>query len=197
MAIIHPVQNANGAQAVQSALHHLALGSQLPHGIESAPALATSQGHRCYVFSLEQLSRGDDLSAATLAAMRYLLVSNSASLADVEFTEHPGGQLEFASLNLGPMANATLDALTQLEQDTAVRANDYELRLLKIPSMHLVAVWLHHSQREDLVFPIAPTPAAVAAHRRYTESELLAALAPEAQRLLKAFRSDPSGSLAR
>ncbi len=52
---------------------------------------------------------------------------------------------------------------------------DYELRLLKVPAVYLVALWLHGGN-EDILIPLGQPPAGLKKNRPYTEAGIIRAL---------------------
>ena len=107
-------------------------------------------------------------------------------LASVELAGDAG---ESPLLNGGPYVAATATAIDELERLPEVAAGDYELRLLKVPALHVAAAWLVGGHR--LVVPLAPAPSFLEAGHRYTEEEFVAALREPAQRALAS--QAPSG----
>ena len=56
-----------------------------------------------------------------------------------------------------------------------VAGADYELRLLKVPAVYLVALWLHRGG-EDILIPMGDPPGSLKANRPYSEADVIAAL---------------------
>ena len=52
---------------------------------------------------------------------------------------------------------AIRQALTTAQADPRVRAHDFEARLLRIPALKLLALWLHASGASDLFIPVTRT----------------------------------------
>ena len=48
-------------------------------------------------------------------------------------------------------------ALTAAQADPRVRAHDFEARLLRVPALKLLAIWLHADGTNDLFIPVAKT----------------------------------------
>jgi hypothetical protein len=135
--------------------------------------------HRVFAVPRDALIRGDLLAAATPVAWRYLIVNQDSAVASAELIERPSGELVFSELNHGAFAQGTADVLNAAEQLDEVRERDFELRLLRIPSVYFVALWLR-SDSADLILPLAPAPAGLEAGRRYTPDEILSVLRPRA-----------------
>ena len=50
--------------------------------------------------------------------------------------------------------------------------NDYEVRLLSIPALYVMALWLH-GEADDLLLPMPPTNEILDAKKVYTPADLL------------------------
>ncbi len=147
--------------------------------------LALVAPHRIYTAGLgDLLDRG--LGGAAQTGWRYLVGDAERVLASVELAGDAG---ESPLLNGGPYVAATATAIDELERLPEVAAGDYELRLLKVPALHVAAAWLVGGHR--LVVPLAPAPSFLEAGHRYTEEEFVAALREPAQRALAS--QAPSG----
>jgi hypothetical protein len=83
-------------------------------------------------------------------------------------------ELEFLGLTHGPFTAATIEALTAAEKFPTVAKSDYELRLLKVPSVYLVALWLHGD--DDILVPMASPPGGLKKNRAYSEGQVIKAL---------------------
>lgn len=130
-----------------------------------------AQPHRVYVVREDALKNGEWLAAAEPSTWRYLLIEKDAGFAAVELIER-NGALTFAAMEEGPFVQSTIDVLVRAERLDDVRRGDFELRLLKIPSRYLVALWLHSDAR-DLLLPLPPAPSGVEAARACTPDELI------------------------
>ena len=67
------------------------------------------------------------------------------------------GTHEVSHFNEGPFETATDNTVKTLHDLPELRAADYELRLLRIPALYMVALWLHMTAG-DLLVPLAPSP---------------------------------------
>jgi len=147
--------------------------------------LALVAPHRIFTAGLDVLlERG--LEAAAPAGWRYLVADRDRIVASAEVAGDSG---EAPLLNGGPYVGSTAAAIGELERLPPVTAGDFELRLLKVPALYVVAAWLVGEQR--LVVPLAPAPSFLEPGRPYTEEEFVAALREPARRVLAA--EGPSG----
>lgn len=141
--------------------------------------------HRMYTLRLDALlERG--LAGASFTGWRFLVLDRERVVASTELAGDSG---ESPLMNGGPYVASTAAAIDELERLPEVAAGDFELRLLKVPGLHVVAAWLAGDQR--LAVPLAPAPGFLEAGRPYTEPEFAAALREPAERVLSA--EGPSG----
>jgi hypothetical protein len=76
------------------------------------------------------------------------------------------------------------EALLKAEQLPQVKKQDYEPRLLDIPGILFVAVWLHRKS-DDIIIPLPNTFGRWNAYQPYSESQMIKLLKPEAKKKLK------------
>ena len=144
--------------------------------------LSHSEPHPVFYVPLDALAGGKLLDAATQASWRYLLVQDDAAIAEAELSAGRRGAkgagakaLEFLGLTQGPFTAATIEALAAAEQLPQVAAADYELRLLKVPAVYLIALWLHGA-KDDILVPMGDPPGGLKKNRAYTEAAVIKAL---------------------
>jgi len=120
--------------------------------------LAAALPHRVYTLRSTDVVRGRNLQRARLAAWGFLIEYGTRTLAAIEFSCNILGQnLRFASLDTGPFAKGTADAVGVVEQLEEVQESSFELRVLKAPSVYCVALWLRNLDAgDDIVLPIMP-----------------------------------------
>jgi hypothetical protein len=144
-----------------------------------------------YVLALDELREGRGLEAARSIGWRYLVESDSSDqpLALAETVALPDGSQTFAHLNYGPFVAGTAVALRAAEQTTAI---DAEIRLLHVPALYFVALWLQDSGGPVLI-PVAPAPPGIVANRSYPARELLDVLTTRARALPVITAEDDRG----
>jgi hypothetical protein len=178
-----------GGEAVLAAnVTDLMRAKRLPHGMKAEmqpEELTHSEPHPVYVATLDDLAAGKLLGAAKQTGWRYLLVHSDAAVAEAELTagrrpakgakrpQHK--ELEFAGLTHGPFTGATIDGLHAAERLPQIAKADYELRLLKVPAVYLVALWLHGGS-EDILVPLGQPPGGLKKNKAYTEAGVIRAL---------------------
>jgi hypothetical protein len=177
-----PPPPSRGLEIVTAALESL-LSTQSP----AARALAISPEddagtrlsavapHLVYFVGLDDVAQGRMLSAARPTSWRYILLKGDNAYAAAEVTIDEDGKVgDFSYVDRGPFAENIVAAVELAEITETARGGDYELRLLSVPALYLVALWLHGT--DDLILPLAPTPGGLEAERVYTEEQVLSEL---------------------
>ncbi|HJQ40785.1 MAG TPA: hypothetical protein VKB93_26910 [Thermoanaerobaculia bacterium] len=126
--------------------------------------------HQVFTATLTDVLERRVLAAAQATSWRDVAGTSAAEVAPRE------GEYVLTSINEGPFATATHDALDRARQ----LEGDYELRVLTIPSLYLFALWLHGEN--DVVIPMDPAPTGLNANEPYNEVRLTEALRPLAER---------------
>jgi hypothetical protein len=145
----------------------------------SAPAeLSMEAPHQVYTLGLDQLVSGSGLASVRAGGWRYLLRRDKETVASAQTMTDATGAPVFAQFNSGPFVQSTADALQRAEQVAGARGGEpFEPRLLHVPALHAMALWLHGGRyAEDVVIPLKPAPAPVQPDRQYSVDEYLAAL---------------------
>jgi hypothetical protein len=116
--------------------------------------------HPIYTAEAADLADNGRLDRAILVAWRYLLADPSGPVAAAEVSLDPEGNPQFSHLNRGPFVAALPDAVRAAAALEPVQQQDFELRVIRIPSVYEMAVWLRNLQAgEDLFVPMKPGPA--------------------------------------
>ncbi|MFJ7282249.1 hypothetical protein [Pseudomonas sp. NPDC099000] len=197
MQLTYPKAPSNGVQtlrpALQAALQTQGFGINRQFANATASKISLSEAYRGYSLSLEDVSQGKGLKDAKIGDWHYLVFSDGVTIANAQLAD-VRGHVEFASLNHGAMAAATVGALKLAEQSPQLQGKTVELRVLFVSALHLVAIWLHAGD-SDVLIPIEPTPKELAVTRLYSEAALLALLKPVADQAKQRFDADTSGLL--
>ncbi|HTS23306.1 MAG TPA: hypothetical protein VMN79_16035 [Casimicrobiaceae bacterium] len=173
-----------GAARLVGHLTELARERTLPQRMREMrlETLSHSEPHPVYFVPLDALAEGKLLAAAKQTSWRYLIVQDNDAVAEAELTVGRRGAksaaarpLAFAGLTHGPFAAATVDALHAAERLPQVARDDYELRLLRIPAVYFVALWLHGA-KEDLLIPMGNPPGGLKSNHPYSEAAIVRAL---------------------
>lgn len=150
--------------------------------LANVPAVGSALGdvHEVYYIPARDLVRSASLERAKRVAWRVTLVAvNQPISAEIDVSVNPDNT-DVTSYNQGPFAAAPDNQLALLKRSNTT--GTFELRLLRIPEVFLMASWLY-SKSGELIVPIAPAPAGLIAGQEYTLRDLAAALLPAVQRL--------------
>jgi hypothetical protein len=88
---------------------------------------------------------------------RYLVTAGGQLVASAETTLAPDGTHEASQFTEGPFVAATDKAVKDVQRLPQLAAAGFELRLLRIPALYVMALWLH-APATDLLVPLAPSP---------------------------------------
>jgi len=193
MAIHYAQEPANGTFLVRSGLHRLSTrpgvlsGQQIDFG-----SLDLSEPHRVYDLRADLVAGGRGLDSATHTGFRYLVSGSGRHVAGAEVhVDGTGAANLLANINYGPYVEATAQAIEKAGTLSAVAARTYEARVLRFAAIGVMALWLKPDRGgEDIVYPLAPTPAGIEAERPYSESEFFTSIRPLAER--RAAKKDPA-----
>jgi hypothetical protein len=140
-----------------------------------------------YNLGLDSITQGRGLDAATPVGWRTLVaVANTpVALADAD-AESDGPRVR--AMNYGPF----VDGLARAEEmggpeagggDAGGDGPELEERILQVPGVYFVGLWLHDEADpgNDVIVPVAPAPPGLVATRRYAAADVLAELATLAE----------------
>ena len=81
----------------------------------------------------------------------------------------------------GPFVGKLKRAIEKITHDR--RLKKFELRSIRVESLHLFALWLKNKNGEDLFVPVNALGNRLKPGRRYTEEEFVAGVLPEGARV--------------
>jgi hypothetical protein len=147
--------------------------------------------HEVYTARLDALADGHGLDAATdRAGWRMLVEHRGDVVAAAEVPAAGGGRATpQGQMNRGAFVRSTVDAITSAEQEDRVRDSDFALRLLRVPALHLTALWLRGTDGTDVIVPPAPAPRPFEPNRSYDAEEFAARAAELAGAARKRWRA--------
>ncbi|MGW1229842.1 hypothetical protein [Streptomyces sp. NPDC002530] len=169
------------APALRSVL--AALGSPTAVREARTPALRSAQeplspDHPLPVHVLDRIAPGAVAPATRLIGWRFLIRGTERAVAAADTMLTPDGWA-FSHFFEGPYLASTELALRQAE----AAPTPYQPRLLSIPELYMLALWLHGDiaadatvgapAPADLLVPLAPAPPGIAAHRPHRVADLL------------------------
>ncbi|KUJ68300.1 hypothetical protein ACZ90_20520 [Streptomyces albus subsp. albus] len=174
------------APALRSVL--AALGSPTAVREYRTPALRTLSGPFTAeaplpVHVLDGVSKPGTPPRTRLAGWRFLIRSGERSIAAAEAVVTADGWA-FSRFSEGPYMVSTERALRQAES----LPTPYQPRLLSVPELYMLTLWLHADPAADpvlggapvsadLLVPLAPAPPGIAAHVPHRAADLLPVLA--------------------
>jgi hypothetical protein len=144
---------------------------------------------------LADLEKPGRLADAPMTAWRYLVEEAGAPVASAEVgVDEKGAVRGLDHVNEGPFVKATAAAQKAAAKLPQVRDGNVEARVIRIPALYVMALWLKDLDGDDdVVIPMAPAPPFLEANRPYTEREFLKALAGPAK-ARKQFSNEPEAS---
>jgi hypothetical protein len=105
--------------------------------------------------------------AETPTSWRYASELGGGSRAVVFVTEGRAGEARATRMGDDRFTKPIGEALAVAQGDSRVSAGDFEARLLRVPALKLLAVWLHAAGTEDIFVPVVPTAVDAAPGRLY------------------------------
>jgi len=183
-------------QAVDRALAELArLPGSLLYALtqDESRDLELTVPHRVFSLGLSDLATAPGLEAARATGWRYLLRQGNRVVASVETVTSDPDKHEFSQFNTGPFVASTAAALEIADALPATTEHSFELRLLHVPALHTMALWLHDDDTHDLLIPLDPAPAGIEPGRAYPAEEVLRVLANNASQVPILNPGDPRG----
>jgi hypothetical protein len=145
-------------------------------------SLALAAPHDVYFLGLDDVAADARLDAARLVGRRFLVMDGDQAVASAEITERDRA----FQANEGPYVEATATAIAAAERNPRFADGEYEVRVLRIPALYFMALWLKDERgSSDVVIPLAPAPAPLEPGQPYTPEDVLSQLAPSARQRLQ------------
>jgi len=143
--------------------------------------LTTAAPHEVYFVGLRDLARGRLLAVARPRGWRYIVLKDDRPLTAAEL-KGGGESVSFSNFNRGPFVASTVEGVGRAEALEVVREEDFELRVLEVPGLYFVALWLHGARQ--LIIPLPPTPEPFEPFGVYEEGAVIESLRGAAERRL-------------
>jgi len=153
-------------------------------GVAEEKSSPQAPPHRVFSLGVRPISAGRGLSASVFHGWRYIMPTPDAKLEAIEVAATADG-FHFAGIHRGRALKETMAAMPNTLKSLAKEKRSFEVAFLRLPALHVSALWVITKGGEDRAIPIAPVPKALVAGKIYSEAEFLAALAPEAARILR------------
>jgi hypothetical protein len=182
-------------QVVATALYH-ANTKKMASAAGGAPpaAVSPSMPHVVYTLGLSDLAGGSHLTAAVPSGTGILLTDGNSVVGSIRMSATVGAPPTFQGLSHeGPLVQGIADAVHTAESAQAGKSATYEIRVLQIPALCLLALWLH-GVADNLFVPISPAPKPLLASQVYNEAQFFQPLQVMAN-ARQGFNNAPKGSL--
>ena len=171
------VQDLLGAASPEAAD---AAGFRVRGIAEDETQVALTAPHRIFVLGLNDLLEQRGLETARSVGWRYLVTRGSDVVGAAETAQDESGSGHpFASLSQGPAVPSSAEIISRVEARQSDDREAFELRLLRVPAVYSVNLWLH-GEAEDFLVPVDPTPPHLEAGTFYTPGDLLGMLRSDA-----------------
>ena len=149
--------------------------------------LQLAEPHQVFTLGLSDLVAGKGLDAAKPTGWRYLVQEGDNVLASAETVVGPRGEQVFSAFNEGRFVDSSAKAMRAMREFPEVGQGGFELRLLNVPGLYVLAFWLHDTQGQgDFLVPLAPSPVETPAGKPVPAAVLLKELAAKAQAPIEA-----------
>ena len=149
--------------------------------------LQLAEPHQVFTLGLSDLAAGKGLDAAKPTGWRYLVQEGDNVLASAETVVGPRGEQVFSAFNEGRFVDSSAKAMRAVREFPEVGQGGFELRLLNVPGLYVLALWLHETQgKGDFLVPLAPSPVETPAGKPVPAAALLKELAAKAQAPIEA-----------
>jgi hypothetical protein len=137
----------------------------------------------------------DELVAGVLPKLpnvwRHLLVNEAGAVGEAELD--PAEPDDVVAMHRGPRAAGTARAIEEAESFERAQRQDYELRMLESPAIHLVSVWLHGSN-DDVLIPVEPDMTGLPLHQPVSHENAQSQLRQLAEFAKSSIRDNPGPS---
>jgi len=163
MSLRVPAPPTEAADAVHTTFRAFADSGtfRLPALRHASGPLQLAQPHQVFTLGLDDLAAGSGLEAAKPGRWRYLVQEGDNALAAADtVASGPGRGYVFSAFNEGRFVTSTAEAIQVAQEIPEVSRGDFELRLLHVPGLHVMALWLHgvEGNASDLLVPLEPSP---------------------------------------
>ena len=130
--------------------------------------------HQVYVLTLADIVSGKSPADARFTGWRHIIANGGRKFAAEIMGDEQGQNQQFAGTHEGALVKSFLATLRVMQKHKIVAGRTYELRLLKIPALYVMALWLKSlNDADDLIVPLAPTHHALKPGKPYTRKEFM------------------------
>jgi hypothetical protein len=196
MPVIEPDPPPGAGEAVLAALQQF---GDVPESALHALAgtrpneLVPTEPHPVFHARLSDLTAADGLGSLRPSGWRFLLRQGGEVVASAETLQDQDGNDRFSHFNSGPFVAATVAAIATAQALPQTRDASYERRLLHVPALHTLALWLHDESGKDVFVALDPAPGGIETNRAYDADEFLRILADRAAQIPDLAPEDTRG----
>lgn len=144
------------------------------------PRMWLAAPHPVFNLRLDEMSTRTPIEHARMTGWRYLVVSRSEALATVELAASSrNGAATFCRITDSRMAASVAHAIRLAERSAIVRRRHYMLGMVRVPSIHVHALWFRDAQADgahDLFAILEPAPAGFPSDRLLERGDFLGLL---------------------
>ena len=146
MTVMTRAAPSAGLAALNQALGHLNQ-RQLEPLSKTGGTVNTSKPMEVFTVRLDDIYDAGFLSKAVPHGWRYLVIADAIAMADVR-----GTQPAFANLTHGRVAESLQQAAHLAESTYGSSPIQFEARVLEIPALYVIALWLHAAVEQRNAF---------------------------------------------
>ncbi|MEA2414921.1 MAG: hypothetical protein QOI58_1578 [Thermoanaerobaculia bacterium] len=177
--LILPTPPAEAFTRVKEGLIPL-LAEELDIVDDSDYSIEIARPQPIYTAGLTDVLSGDLLGNVRLTSWQFLVLRARQPFGsgEVDVERGVGGTetLVYGGFHLGPYARSVVGTLHIAEGLPPVIERDYEVRILRIPTVFLYCVWLHSEGHDDLLLPCKPAPTPLVENNVLEPATIAAAL---------------------
>jgi hypothetical protein len=190
MALKFQTPPEKAVRSITAALQALQAAPVPGFRIGGEPGIAALRNpHVIYHLGLDDLAAGRGVEASTPVGWGQIAGSPGGELlAETKFDTQ-----ELSQLNQGPYAAGIANSIARAEADPRVKARDYQVGVLRIPGIYVIALWLKDVKgNDDAIVPVPPVPQELEADRFYSLAEFTNVAIGMAKKRLE-FDNSPRG----
>lgn len=164
-----------------------AMGGALERG-----SISRALPHPVFTIPLDKIA--DGLRAARESGMRLLLTSGEDVVGAFSMGMDPARDKPTlqAVTHEGPFVGGVEAALRVAESEQGRKSPSYQLRLLQVPALHLLSLWLH-GDNDNLFVPVNRASTPLEPNHLYTEQEFFEPLPVAAYQSARVVDNAPKG----
>jgi hypothetical protein len=184
MAFIAPKPSQQALDAMHSTFLDLSRNRafRTPALRNATGTLQLAEPQQVFTLDLSDLVAGKGLDVAKPTGWRYLVQEGDNVLASAETVVGPRGEQVFSAFNEGRFVDSSAKAMRAVREFPEAAQGGFELRLLNVPGLYVLALWFHEAQgRGDLLQPLAPSPVETPGDKPAPAAVLLKELAAKAR----------------